>query len=471
VSPVSRSGTLTPACRWQEVPGVADLAALHAFRPDRYPHLLESVARGNAGARYDILFAFPEQRLVLTGAELLDRELSGGSFDFLTALDRDWQLCRIDSSGKPPFPFHGGWFLYLGYELARELEQSLRGIPVDGDYPVAVADRIPAAIVHDHLQQKTWMLCEPGREELLREIGQDLADLGRDSTDSTLPAILQIVEEDPALHHERVLRTLDYIRAGDTFQVNLSRGWTVELAAAPSVVSVYAQLRNDNPAPFAGFATIAPGRAIVSSSPERLVAVRESRIETRPIAGTRPRLAEEGDDRRQRATLVTNPKERAEHVMLVDLERNDLGRVCVPGSIEVDDLLVVESYQHVHHLVSGVSGILRAGTTPGQILRGLFPGGTITGCPKIRTMQIIAELENEPRRAYTGSMGYLNRDGSLDLNILIRTLQVDGNRISFRAGGGIVADSDPDRELDETRAKAKGLLSIFNHRGAGACVP
>jgi anthranilate synthase component 1 len=471
VSSVSSLGNLTPACRWQEVPGAADLAALHAFRPDRYPHLLESVARGNAGARYDILFAFPEKRLILTGAELLDRERSGGSFDFLTALDRDWQRYRIDSSGKPPFPFHGGWFLYLGYELARELEPSLHGIPIDADYPVALADRIPAAIIYDHLQQITWVLCEHGREDLLTVIERDLLAHSRDAIDTTLPAILQIFEEEPALHYQRVQRTLDYIRAGDTFQVNLSRGWKVELATPPPVVSVYAQLRTNNPAPFAGFATIGPGRAVVSSSPERLVAVHHGRIETRPIAGTRPRLVEEGNDRQQRAALVTNPKERAEHVMLVDLERNDLGRVCIPGSIEVDDLLVVESYQHVHHLVSGVSGILRPGISPGQVIRGLFPGGTITGCPKIRTMQIIAELENEPRRAYTGSMGYLNRDGSLDLNILIRTLQVDGNWISFRAGGGIVADSDPERELDETRAKAKGLLSMFRQNGPRACTP
>jgi len=471
VSSVGRFGSLTPACRWKEVPGTPDLAVLHAFWPERYPHLLESVARGTAGARYDILFAFPENRLVVTGTEILGRETVGQSFGFLAALDLDWHHCRIETVDTPPFPFHGGWFLFLGYELARELEPALQGIPLDPNSPVALADRIPAAIIRDHFQQKTWMLCESGREDLLEQMWQDLNIHGHDSIDSVLPAVSRIVEEDPALHHERVLRTLEYIRAGDTFQVNLSRDWKVELAAPPPVTGLYAHLRNNNPAPFAGFATIGPGQAIVSSSPERLVAVRHGRIETRPIAGTRPRLEEEGGDRRQRAALVTNPKERAEHVMLVDLERNDLGRVCIPGSIEVDDLLVVESYQHVHHLVSGVSGLLRDGISPGQILRGLFPGGTITGCPKIRTMQIIAELENEPRRAYTGSMGYLNRDGSLDLNILIRTLQVDGNVIRFRAGGGIVADSDPERELEETRAKAKGLLSVFSQHGTSTCSP
>jgi anthranilate synthase component 1 len=156
--------------------------------------------------------------------------------------------------------------------------------------------------------------------------------------------------------------------------------------------------------------------------------------------------------------LFAHPKERAEHVMLIDLERNDLGRVCEPGSVEVDEMMVLESYAHVHHIVSNVRGRLRSGVTPGQALAAVFPGGTITGCPKVRCMEIIAELEQGPRGAYTGSFGYLNRDGSLDLNILIRTIVRSGDRVTLRAGAGIVADSDPEAELEETRAKAEGLL-------------
>ncbi|HBK45755.1 MAG TPA: aminodeoxychorismate synthase, component I, partial [Xanthomonadaceae bacterium] len=152
------------------------------------------------------------------------------------------------------------------------------------------------------------------------------------------------------------------------------------------------------------------------------------------------------------------PKERAEHVMLIDLERNDLGRVCAPGTVEVDELMTVESYAHVHHIVSNVRGRLRAGTTPGEVIRAVFPGGTITGCPKVRCMQIIAELEQTARGAYTGAFGWLNRDGDLDLNILIRTAEVLGAEIRFRTGAGIVVDSVAERELDETRAKARGLL-------------
>jgi anthranilate synthase component 1 len=179
--------------------------------------------------------------------------------------------------------------------------------------------------------------------------------------------------------------------------------------------------------------------------------------ETRPIAGTRPRGEDDASDRDLSVELISHPKERAEHVMLIDLERNDLGRVCMPGSVEVDELMVVESYAHVHHIVSNVRGRLRPEVLPGDALRAVFPGGTITGCPKVRCMEIIDELEPLARAAYTGTFGYINRDGSMDTNILIRTLQLDGPDLCFRAGGGIVADSDPAAELQETRAKARGL--------------
>ncbi|MET0755605.1 MAG: chorismate-binding protein, partial [Pseudoxanthomonas sp.] len=164
--------------------------------------------------------------------------------------------------------------------------------------------------------------------------------------------------------------------------------------------------------------------------------------------------------------LVGHPKERAEHVMLIDLERNDLGRVCEPGSVQVDELMTVESYAHVHHIVSNVRGHLRRGTTPGEVIRATFPGGTITGCPKVRCMQIIAELEGEARGAYTGAFGWLNRDGDLDLNILIRSAEIlpsanGGTDVLFRTGAGIVADSVAERELDETRAKARGMLKAL----------
>ena len=186
--------------------------------------------------------------------------------------------------------------------------------------------------------------------------------------------------------------------------------------------------------------------------------IRDGVASTRPIAGTRPRSKDSDLDNKLSTELFAHPKERAEHVMLIDLERNDLGRICEAGSVEVDEMMVLESYAHVHHIVSNVRGRLRSDVTPGNAMRAVFPGGTITGCPKVRCMQIIAELEDAARGAYTGSFGYLNRDGSMDLNILIRTMVLRGNTLRLRAGSGIVADSVPDAELAETRAKAEGML-------------
>ncbi|MGH8149507.1 MAG: chorismate-binding protein, partial [Steroidobacteraceae bacterium] len=295
------------------------------------------------------------------------------------------------------------------------------------------------------------------------------------------PLALRITEEDPAKHLERVRRAQEYIRAGDIYQANLSRPWRIAPRGAAGAAEIYTRLSAANPAPFAALMQW-DGVAVLSSSPERLIRVTGSEVETRPIAGTRPRTGRPGVDAAEAAALVAHPKERAEHVMLIDLERNDLGRVCEPGSVRVDELMVTETYAHVHHIVSNVRGRLRGDVTPVGALRAVFPGGTITGCPKFRCMQIIAELEGEGRGAYTGSLGFLSRNGCMDLNILIRTLTLQGGEVTFRAGGGIVADSVPERELEETRAKARGLLAAFegsagvdDHRGGetpaggGAC--
>jgi anthranilate synthase component 1 len=219
-------------------------------------------------------------------------------------------------------------------------------------------------------------------------------------------------------------------------------------------------LRRANPAPFAACVDYG-GMALLSSSPERLLQVTGRAISTRPIAGTRPRGGDARQDLAEMAELVAHPKERAEHVMLIDLERNDLGRVCEAGSVSVDEYMVTESYAHVHHIVSNVRGTLREDASAIDALRALFPGGTITGCPKMRCMEIIAALEGEGRGAYTGSLGWLGTDGDADFNILIRTLTVRGDEVTLRAGAGIVADSVPERELEETRAKARGMLRAF----------
>ena len=430
-----------------------DLLALHRFNPPRYPYLLESVAHGGGNARYSILFAFPEHSFSVQQA--------GSNSDFLRQLDQAWQAERCPAPDSlPELPFRGGWFVYAGYELAAEIEPSLQLPANDCGLPTAFASRIPAALIMDHQQQQGWLVAEEQRSALLEQMLADVQQVRAQRRERQLPERLwHTVHEDPPEQFlDGVRRIRRYIREGDVFQVNLSRAWRGQLSDGVSYSDLYQRLRQANPAPFAGLARYGQG-AIVSSSPERLARVDTAqRVDTRPIAGTRPRGRTAQEDQALAQTLLAHVKERAEHVMLIDLERNDLGRVCRPGTVRVDELMVLESYAHVHHIVSNVCGQLREGTSPGQVLAAVFPGGTITGCPKVRCMQIIAELEQVGRGPYTGSMGYLNRDGSLDFNILIRTLAVQQQQVQLRAGAGIVHDSEPERELAETRAKARGLL-------------
>ncbi|HES76262.1 MAG TPA: aminodeoxychorismate synthase component I [bacterium] len=441
-----------------------DLLALQRAYPERYPHLLASSAHGTTQGRYDILLAFPGSRLRFDGRSC-QRDgvpLQGG---FLQELDAWWQAERVpelSADAVAGLPFHGGWFFYLGYEFAHALEPSVpqRSEPHPHALPVAYAERCPAALIVDHLEQTTWWVEEGSHPTLWAQCAEDIQQLQAEPLAEALATRLPdfaLAEDDAAAFLQGVARIREYIFAGDIFQANLSRAWRGRFSHAPEPALLFAQLAHNNPGPFAALAHI-EGKAIVSSSPERLVSSRHGVIQTRPIAGTRRRGVDAGEDAALKAELIIHPKERAEHIMLLDLERNDLGRVAKPGSVQVDECMVIESYRHVHHIVSNVRAELRPAITPGQVLAALFPGGTITGCPKVRCMQILAELEGVPREAYTGSLGYLNRDGSLDSNILIRTLQLDGTDFVLRAGAGIVADSVPEDELLETRAKARGLL-------------
>ncbi|KGM55502.1 hypothetical protein N800_14415 [Lysobacter daejeonensis GH1-9] len=447
----------------RSLPSAVDLLDLHRLAPARYAALFESTAHGTAQGRWDLLLVSNGESLVL-GADGATRDATDGVVegDFLTALDRAWRVARIPRD-EPRWPFRGGWALFLGYELAAEIEPILHLPHAAGSLPVACALRCPAAVLRDHATGECVAVAEVGHEALLDAISEDVR------TVASQPAMPQwqpptaLDEDPPARFTEGVRRILRYLAAGDVFQVNLSRGWRARFAQALSPAALFQRLRDNNPAPFAGIFTGADW-AVVSASPERLVSVRGEVVETRPIAGTRPRFAGDDDSARIRE-LVGHPKERAEHVMLIDLERNDLGRVCTPGSVEVDELMTVESYAHVHHIVSNVRGRLRENVTPGEVIRATFPGGTITGCPKVRCMQIIAELEGEGRGAYTGAMGWLNRDGDLDLNILIRSAEVEGDTARFRTGAGIVFDSIPERELDETRAKARGMFRALGVDG------
>jgi 4-amino-4-deoxychorismate synthase (2-amino-4-deoxychorismate-forming) component I len=434
----------------------ADLEPLSLIQkfPATYPGLLESGAGTAAvlGSRFDIL--------PMANGECLcsksDGDLSGpyaGAKGFLAALDGWWTALRTPEAVSP-LPFIGGWLLYLGYELASEIESRL-SLPRSTDPVVALAIRAPAAWIRDRATGQAWLVAEAGFEHLLDEFESRAQRLHE--PDGNQGAVFHVEEDAPEAFLAAVARGLEYIAAGDVYQTNLSRGWQATASSPVDPVSIYQRLRATNPSSFA--ALLRHGDfAILSSSPERLVSIRGNTVSTRPIAGTRPRGATPERDAALVRSLLDNEKERAEHVMLIDLERNDLGRVCAGGSVRVDEYMSVETYAHVHHIVSNVSGRLRNDVSPIDVIRALFPGGTITGCPKVRCMEIIAELEGVGRGAYTGSIGYLNRDGSCDLNILIRTITAQGGLFKFRAGAGIVADSNPAQELAETRAKAEGLL-------------
>ncbi len=434
------------------------MLALHERYPDRYPVLLESSAAGAPFGRFTLLLAGPGDRLQL-GREGHVEGVGGEGSGFCSRLDTWWQQER--NAGPPePWPFAGGWFLFLGYELASEVEPSLR-LPASPLPIVALAWRMRAALILDHESGECRVLAEPAAAAAAEQLRTDLRDIGLAATARGGP-MSAVCEEDPERYLAACRAALSHIAAGDVYQANLARSWRAQVPADATPVALYARLRAANPGAFSGIARL-DEFCILSSSPERLVRVRGRRIDTRPIAGTRPRLA--SGDAASIAELTASAKERAEHVMLIDLERNDLGRLCEPGSVQVDELMAIESYAHVHHIVSNVCGRLRQDVTPGAVIRALFPGGTITGCPKVRCMQLIGELEGRGRGAYTGAMGYLALDGSLDLNILIRTMTIQGGEVELRAGAGIVADSDPEHELEETRAKARGLLRALGSAG------
>ncbi|MBC6445068.1 MAG: aminodeoxychorismate synthase component I [Alphaproteobacteria bacterium GM202ARS2] len=460
--------------------GLESLLALHRREPMCYPHLCASTACASRGDNYSILFAFPDTTLVLEHDYRLRENGVEVDGTFLARFDGLWQQARHKQAGAGEatdtgattkgLPFRGGWFVYCGYELISQYE-TLALPRVRSDFPCAFAVRIPAAVIYHHESDRLFALSEEDDScrSRLRAIQRAVDSLkaaedGKPSRDT--PVAPSAIEEDSVdAYYAAHQKCLDYIYAGDVFQVNLSRLWHLP-SGAPSAYDLFYRLWRHNPSPFAALSVWHDDngdKAIVSSSPERLVRVcPNGRIETRPIAGTRPRAQERLRDTEQSRVLLAHPKERAEHIMLVDLERNDLSKLCLAGSVRVDEMMVLESYAHVHHIVSNVCGRLLPNVCPGQVVAAVFPGGTITGCPKLRCIEILAELEAVGRGAYTGSLGYVNHDGSLDLNILIRTIVCEGDSLSFRAGGGIVADSQASHELEETRAKARGMIHALS---------
>ncbi|MCG3175773.1 MAG: Aminodeoxychorismate synthase component 1 [Candidatus Omnitrophica bacterium] len=433
--------------------------------------LLESARTHERSGRWSIIGAGePELFAVRAGrASWLGKPLAGRPLDLLRRLLR---ARRRSPAPEPRPPFTGGAIGYIGYEAAPLFEPTLpyktagdTGLP---DLCWAFYD---TGAVVDHLAGRTLFFA-PSRQaaERLRSRVRGLSvKTAARRSDAQRPRRPRAIAECSASDFMAMVEAARYsIARGDIFQANLSQRILITDPPDPDVV--YERLRRINPSSFFGYLRT-PSWAIVSGSPERLVSVRERSIETRPIAGTRRRGRGRREDQRKERDLLLSAKERAEHVMLVDLERNDLGRVCEYGSVTVDELMSIEDYSHVKHIVSNVRGTLKEGAGPVDVLGAVFPGGTITGAPKISCMRIIDRLETVRRGPYTGSLGYLGDDGDMDLNILIRGVYYGRGQAHVHAGAGIVAESDPGKELNETLHKAQAVLAaLLGERRAASWV-
>jgi para-aminobenzoate synthetase component 1 len=411
----------------------------------------------------------PHVRLTVRGDGSVERsDGAATAADPLAAIERF--VAEGAAAPHPPFPLGANVVGYLGYELGRLVEPPReRGPLVASSLPLAVLSRYDPVLAYDRSRRQYALVCGDSRGlrapwlERLRHpalAGGARAEAGEGPVSAPLA---------PLVPRERYLaaagRILDYVAAGDVYQVNLTLPFAAPWTAP--AWALHARLARAHPVPHAAYLDVGAAQ-LVANSPELFLRRRGSRIETRPIKGTRPRARAAARDAQLAAELRGDPKERAEHVMIVDLERNDLGRVSVPGSVVVDVLARVESHPTVHHLVSVVSGRLRPGIGLAELLRATFPGGSITGAPKVRAMEVIRELEPWPRGPYTGALGVLHPGGDLELGLAIRTAVVEGGVLRYSAGGGIVADSDPERELAEAWLKTAALRLALGEESGSA---
>ena len=419
--------------------------------PDEPGFLLESVEGGEKIARYSFI-----------GVQARPLELGAGN-----PLDALATVASEETAPVKGVPrFHGGAVGYLGYETARHFERIPRAKGAAPPMPESSFVRAEDLAVFDHVTRRLQLLTihRPDREEY------DDAVARVDAMEKRLAGEQQLGSRgaDGAVwesnvtqgqFHAMVDAAREHILGGDAYQVVVSHRFRKPLGATP--FDVYRCLRAINPSPYMFFIALGGDRHVVGTSPEKLVQVEDRRVETRPLAGTRRRGADQAEDQRLEKELLSDLKERAEHVMLVDLGRNDVGRVARPGTVAVDRLMEVERYSHVMHISSTVSGQLREGRTSLDALRAAFPAGTVSGAPKIRAMEIIAALEPDQRGVYAGSAGYVSFGGNLDMAITLRTVVVADGTAYVQAGAGVVADSRPEREYEETLEKAGAMFKAI----------
>ncbi len=447
-------------------------AAFARFAGDPFALFFDSALKHPGHGRYAFIAAGPFRTLIAKeGVITLDgRSFRGDPFDALRG-----ELARHRQPSLPGAPpFQGGAAGYFAYDLCHHLERLPAPPPEDGGmaFPDMAIGFYDAVVAFDLWDRRAWIVSTGHPErgagdrraramDRAREIAARLAGPAP-PLPPTGPG--QPVSWDsnftPESYKAAVAKVIDYIWAGDIFQANLSQCFRAHLPGSFDSFRLYLDLRRLNPAPFAAYFNFGDV-VIASSSPERYLKVRGDMVETRPIKGTRPRGMMPPEDAALADVLRESAKDRCENVMIVDLLRNDLSRVCRDHSVHVPELCALESYATVHHLVSTVTGRLREGQGPVDLLRAAFPGGSITGAPKVRAMEIIAELEPTRRGPYCGAMGYIGFDGAMDTNIAIRSLAFKDRTCVFQAGGGIVADSDPALEYTETLDKAKALFACF----------
>ncbi|MEK0083135.1 aminodeoxychorismate synthase, component I [Geminicoccaceae bacterium SYSU G07066] len=458
----------------REIAYLDPLAAFLTVKDLPHPVFLDSARADPRLGRWSYVAVDPFLTLSSKDGRIVlgERSFSGDPF---AVLQRALAHHRLDHDPGLPVPFQTGAIGYLGYDLCHHLERLPYPAEDDLAFPDLVLGFYDAVLAFDVLDRRAWILSSGWPETTPQAVmhrqkarlDQLAARLDRAAgpVDPPEPESLVAIASNftRSAYEAAVQRVVDYILAGDIFQANLSQRFLAELPQGLSPFDLYHRLRRRNPAPFAAFLDFGEV-AIASASPERFLELRGRKVETRPIKGTRPRGSSPETDERLARELLESEKDRAENVMIVDLLRNDLSRVCADHTVLTPEICVLESFATVHHLVSTVTGELAAGLDAVDLLRATFPGGSITGAPKIRAMEIIAELEPTRRGPYCGAIGWLGFDGWMDTSITIRTYAIKGRRVAFQAGGGIVADSDPSAEYDETLAKAKALIEAL--RGA-----